>query len=200
MKQLFILLILIALINNAESQSKACKASCQLDPIIEVEEKIYYIFTGSDTTGMHVKPTLITLSTPRSEKVLKRKSDDCLEVNPVDCLIEVWEEVPALTMHAYTISDPTATTEYDVRKVKLEKIVRKGGPIEMDVLCQEKINKSLVRKIQNNLIKSGHLANTVKPSGILNEETKAALTLYQKDHQLAYGALTLETIDYMASN
>ena len=115
---LFLTIIVVGLVTAQNNNSKICKAMLQVDPIIETTEKTHYIFTGSDTTGLNVKMTKITIMEGRTEMV-KRRDKNCTKPNILDCYINVMEEVPPVTMNLYTLAGPDVTTEYDTRKEKV---------------------------------------------------------------------------------
>ena len=108
MKNVFLILISIFISLSAYSQNNVCKSMCTTDPVVVEEEKIHYIFTGSDTTGLNVKSTKITIMEGRKELVKRRKSGDCLSPNPADCMVEVLEEIPLLQHRGIADQIPVA--------------------------------------------------------------------------------------------
>lgn len=184
----------------AQAQNNACYAEVNVDPIILTEEINHYIFTGEDTTGLNVKKTLITVSPARKETIRKRKSKDCNAPNPADCYTLVETEVPAVTMNLFTLPEPPTSDQYDLRKEVRTTIVREGGMVTKEVLCQKEINQKLVEKIQKLLLKQGYLSEKKSVNGLLDTVTLSALTAFQKKNKLAYGALTIETIEFIAQN
>lgn len=191
MKSVLLVLISIFIHSSASAQNNVCKALCTVDPVIVEEEKIHYIFTGSDTTGLNVTSTKITIVEGRKEIVKRRKSGDCLSPNPADCMVEVLEEIPPVTMNLYTLPNIDKTTEYDIRKEKIKVIKNQGGQTEEAVVCQKNRSAKLIKKVQASLIKSGY---PITENGILDPATLLSITDFQKSKGIPYGDLTLSTL------
>lgn len=187
---LFLTIIVVGLVTAQNNNSKICKAMLQVDPIIETTEKTHYIFTGSDTTGLNVKMTKITIMEGRTEMV-KRRDKNCTKPNILDCYINVMEEVPPVTMNLYTLAGPDVTTEYDTRKEKVQVVRREAGQQEVDIVCTKNRSKSLINKIQTALIAQGY---PLTVNGTLDQATNLSISDFQKSKSLAYGDLTLETL------
>ena len=187
---LFLTIIVVGLVTAQNNNSKICKAMLQVDPIIETTEKTHYIFTGSDTTGLNVKMTKITIMEGRTEMV-KRRDKNCTKPNILDCYINVMEEVPPVTMNLYTLAGPDVTTEYDTRIEKVKVVRREAGQQEVDIVCTKNRSKSLINKIQTALIAQGY---PLTVNGTLDQATNLSITDFQKSKSLAYGDLTLETL------
>ena len=187
---LFLTIIVVGLVTAQNNNSKICKAMLQVDPIIETTEKTHYIFTGSDTTGLNVKMTKITIMEGRTEMV-KRRDKNCTKPNILDCYIKEKEEVPPGTMNLYTLAGPDVTTEYDTRKEKVQVVRREAGQQEVDIVCTKNRSKSLINKIQKALIAQGY---PLTVNGTLDQATNLSISDFQKSKSLAYGDLTLETL------
>ncbi len=187
---LFLTIIVVGLVTAQNTNSKICKAMLQVDPIIETTEKTHYIFTGSDTTGLNVKMTKITIMEGRTEMV-KRRDKNCTKPNILDCYVSKMEEVPPVTMNLYTLSGPDVTTEYDTRIEKVKVVRREAGQQEVDIVCTKNRSKSLINKIQTALIAQGY---PLTVNGTLDQATNLSITDFQKSKSLAYGDLTLETL------
>lgn len=187
---LFLTIIVVGLVTAQNNNSKICKAMLQVDPIIETTEKTHYIFTGSDTTGLNVKMTKITIMEGRTEMV-KRRDKNCTKPNILDCYINVMEEVPPVTMNLYTLAGPDVTTEYDTRKEKVQVVRREAGQQEVDIVCTKNRSKSLINKIQKALIAQGY---PLTVNGTLDQATNLSISDFQKSKSLAYGDPTLETL------
>ena len=187
---LFLTIIVVGLVTAQNTNSKICKAMLQVDPIIETIEKTHYIFTGSDTTGLNVKTTKITIMEGRTEMV-KRRDKNCTKPNILDCYVSKMEEVPPVTMNLYTLSGPDVTSEYDTRIEKVKVVRREAGQQEVDIVCTKNRSKSLINKIQTALIAQGY---PLTVNGTLDQATNLSITDFQKSKSLAYGDLTLETL------
>jgi Putative peptidoglycan binding domain len=191
MKSVLFVLISIFIQFSAFTQNNVCKAVCTTDPVIVEEEKIHYIFTGSDTTGLNVKSTKITIMEGRKELVKRRKSGDCLSPNPADCLVEVLEEIPPVSMNLYTLPNIEKTKEYDIRKEKIRIVKSEGAQSEESVVCPKNRSPKLIKKVQTALIKLGY---PIVQNGILDPATNLSITDFQKSKGLPYGDLTLSTL------
>ncbi len=196
MKNFFLLFAMICLsmicqAQKANTSLKNCQSLLTEDPVIAEEEVIHYVYTGSDTTGLHVKLKTITVVEGKKQLVRKRISKDCTSPNPNDCYKEVMEEIPPVTMNLYTLSGPEITKDHEVRKEKIRVVKRVGGQVSVDVVCPKNRTKKLVKKVQESLISKGY---PLKADGNYDQATVLALTDYQKSLKLAYGDLTLETL------
>ncbi|MBK9736002.1 MAG: peptidoglycan-binding protein [Saprospiraceae bacterium] len=194
MKNVFLIVILLSfsIVSMAQkSKSSGCKATCTTDPVIETVEKIHYIFTGADTTGLNVKMTKITVVEGRKEMVKKRKDKDCISENPMDCFIEVMEDIPPVTMNLYTLPNGDKTKEYDIRKEKINVVKKEGGKSNEDIVCIKNRSTKLIKKVQQGLIAVGY---PLSVNGILDQATNLSITDFQKSKGLAYGDLTLSTL------
>lgn len=194
MKGFFTLLLSITVSTFCVSQSNAdndCKAQLTIDPQIENVEKLHYIFTGADTTGLDVKVTKITVVEGRRALVKRRKSSDCVSPNPEDCLEEVLEEIPPVTMNLYTLPGPDKTKEYDTRTENVRLVKKEGGKVETSIVCPKNRSSQLISKVQLSLIELGY---PLTANGILDQATKLSITDLQQSKGLAYGDLTLEIL------
>lgn len=175
----------------AQSKSnKDCKVLLDVDPIVETVEKKHYIFTGSDTTGLNVKFTKITVVEPKMEMV-KRRNKNCTSLNQEDCFTSTLEEIPAVSMNFYTLPSPDFTNEYEIRKENVKVVKRAAGKEEVSIVCPKNRSKSLIKKVQTSLIALGY---PLTVSGNLDQQTLLSIIDFQKVKSLAYGDLTLETL------
>lgn len=82
---------------------------------------------------------------------------------------------------------PAETREFPTQqKSRPERIV------QMPALCETSISADKILQLQQRLHQLGYYTGT--PEGLLGPKTRTALTRYQEDHQLASGAITLETL------
>ena len=191
MKNLFLVIatMCISAFCIAQSQKKSnCTGSLKVDPIIQTQEKTHYIFTGSDTTGLNVTVTKITVAESRKEMVKRRKSVDCDSPNPEDCMTQVMEEIPAVTMNLYTLPGPDKTSEYDIRKEKVNITTREGGQVNESIVCPKNRSSNLIKKVQQSLIKLGY---PLTINGVYDQATSLSVTDFQRSNSLPFGDLTL---------
>jgi hypothetical protein len=194
MKTTFSIFLSIFLLQNIHAQKtvqKDCTRTLTKEGSYVIEEKTHYVFTGTDTTGLMLKTARITVMEGRQELVKRKKSKDCVSPNPSDCIIEVWEEIPPVTMNLLTLSGPDITDEYEIRTEKVKKTVGSAQNTEVQVLCTENRSKELVEQLQKALSRAGY---TVKTSGIVDESTLSAVTAFQKSRGMAFGDITLEVL------
>ncbi len=194
MKNLFILILTFSISSyciGQKNNSNICTATLTQDPVFETIEKTHYIFTGSDTTGLHVKVTKITVVEGRKEMVKRRKSTDCVSPDPKDCMVEVMEEIPPVTMNLYTLSGPDVSPEFDTRTEKVKVVKIAGGQVKEQVVCAKNKSAKLIKKVQTALISLGY---PLTPNGILDQATQLSITDFQKTNGLAYGDLSLATL------
>lgn len=194
MKNILIFIITFSISGYCISQKtnrNTCTASLTLDPVYETVEKTHYIFTGSDTTGLNVNVTKITVVEGRKELVKRRINKDCVSPDPEDCMVKVMEDIPPVTMNLYTLSGPDVTKEYDTRTEIIKRIIKEGGQTKENVVCIKNRSANLIKKVQNALIGEGYplIAN-----GIMDQATNLSLTDFQKTKGLAYGDLSLATL------
>ncbi|MBK8346289.1 MAG: hypothetical protein IPL08_01235 [Saprospiraceae bacterium] len=168
-----------------------CTGQLTKDPIIETIEKTHYIFTGSDTTGLNVKVTKIKVVEARKELVKRRKDKNCQSPNPEDCLVEVMEEIPAVTMNLYTLSGPDQTSEYDTRTEKVQVTKDAGGIQTINIVCPKNRTEKLVKKVQSALLALGY---PMTINGIMDQATLLSIKDFQQSKKMAYGDLSLETL------
>jgi hypothetical protein len=109
------------------------------------------------------------------------------------------EDVPAqyATVTKKAVSAPTTTREVQIpaeyATVTKRRLVKAGGFSEWrEVLCQDKVTGSTVRKIQRALKERGYEPGP--EDDIMGPLTKAALTKFQQDKGLPVGNLNIETL------
>lgn len=179
----------IALIGQNKSHSD-CTGLLKFDALSELVEKKHYVFTGTDTTGLNVKMTKITLIESREEWV-KRRDKNCISPNPEECVKMVFETLPPVTMNMYTLSSPDITDQYEVRTEKVKVMSQKEGTKEVPVVCERNRTPKLISRVQESLISLGY---PISKSGELDKSTMISIINFQKDKGLAYGDLSLETL------
>ena len=187
---LIICISMICIHNQSIAQQKNCVADLTEDAVMTEVILTHYIFTGSDTTGLHVKSRTIIVS-PGERKLVKKRKKDCNMPNPQDCYQEVMEEIPPVTMNLYTLSGPDVTPHHEVRKEKTMVLKKAGGTVSREVVCPKNRSRNLIKKVQTALSAMGY---PVKTDGNPDQATQLALTDFQKSKGLAYGDLSLETL------
>ncbi|HHH18932.1 MAG TPA: peptidoglycan-binding protein [Campylobacterales bacterium] len=134
------------------------------------------------------------------------------------CLVESPAKQEKITK---TVLDTPATTkevtiEPTYKTIKVKKLVQKAQEVKTPmeavykmvdkrekvseshqswerILCQTNMNKEVILKIQNALKAKNY--NPGKIDGVLGGDTRLALDKYQRDHSLATGGITYETLE-----
>lgn len=124
----------------------------------------------------------------------KEKTQYCLSKNPSTDFIWCFVEIePNITHISGYLIDTTVTDEYYVEHHTIEELIKKGGSTEwIEFLCEEKLSNTLINEIRQVL---GMPYS--KYSTTLNRKTLKLLSIYQGDHNLQYGALTIKTLEHM---
>lgn len=167
-----------------------CTGVLKYDALSEIVEKTHYVFTGTDTTGLNVSMTKITLIDSREEWV-KRKDKNCVSPKPEECVKMVLETLPPVTMNMYTLPGPDVTDQYEVRTEKVRVKTQKEGSKEIPVVCEKNRTSRLISKVQESLITLGY---SIEKTGEFDKSTLTAVIDFQKSKGLAYGDLSLETL------
>ena len=136
---------------------------------------------------LNVKVYQIVVSEGRRELV-KRKIKDCDKPNPEDCMTQVVQEIPPITMNLYTLPNPDNTQEYDIRKEKVNVTVKEASTVTEGIVCPRNRTPKLITLLQQALIKQGY---PLSANGQYDQATQLSVTDYQKSKGLPYGDLTL---------
>jgi hypothetical protein len=195
MRHILSIFIGLFVISSNFAQSD-CSAICTVDPLYRDSVVTHLIFNGNDTTDLNVKSTVIT-AVPAQKKLVKRKDPNCLSSNPVECIKEVYEEMPAVTMRVYTLPANTKTDQYDKRTETFSVIKRAGGTVTEPIICPANRTKRLVTKLQNALVQKGY---PLLVSGVYDKATEVVVIDFQKSINLPYGDLTLATLAALGIN
>jgi hypothetical protein len=187
----FILILSASLltVSVAISQNN-CTAPCKVDALYRDSIVTHLIFNGNDTTGLFVKETNIT-AVPAQKKLVKRRDPNCLSPNPVECLKDVYEEMPAVTMRVYTLPENTKTDQYDKRTETFSVMKRPAKTMDEPIVCTKDRSKILIQKLQTALVQKGYPLHV---TGIYDKATQVVVEDFQKSVNLAYGELTLATL------
>ncbi len=157
----------------------------------------YPVYTG-DTTNANANGLTYLLhietgqSTTRWEK--RKEDTNCLSVNPDDCF--VWCNIEVLLTKAIRIvKDTTYTKDFVLQSFAEKKHYEKNETEWIEIICDEKITPSLVMKIQEKLkwnkLYKGEL------NGNIDEDTKQAVSAFQRMNKLPVGPLNIESLDVL---
>ena len=173
-----------------------CFAKSMIPNKYEIVSQDLIVYTGEDLNAESVSLEKIVLK-PAITKWEKRIRDNCVSVDPKDCLVWCLVNIPEEAKEVYIVTDTLMEKSYEIQQFQQEVLVRSGGYTEWkEVICQEDLTTNLVLKIQNALITKG-FGKTVIPSGDLNREWKTILVDYQKKQFLPVGNVNVETLDHL---
>ncbi|MCS6935006.1 MAG: peptidoglycan-binding protein [Chitinophagales bacterium] len=158
----------------------------------------------------------------REEWVKGKATQNCLSRNPKDCQVWCLKQIPAVykTVERRVEVEPASTREEiipEVTKVVTRKklveparenkieipavyktvmkkvLIKKGGFEEWrEVLCDQDLTDTRIRKIQEALKREGYDPGPI--DNIMGAKTKEALLKFQQDKGLPQGNLNLETL------
>lgn len=109
---------------------------------------------------------------------------------------EVYHEPVYTTIKKSVLVSPAKSETIEVpdeyKKVTDRRLVKAGGdPVWVEVLCPNKVNKTLIRTIQTQL---NHKGYPLAIDGIWGVATTRALTQFQQSNGIASGNLNLQTL------
>lgn len=189
-----LIIVLLALFANnifaQNTKNLSCTAELTVDPIIQEKEIIHHVFIGNDTTGLNLVLKKIIIKEGKYDWVNKKKID-CHSINAADCIEKVWEYIPPVSMNLYVLQDIEASDEYEIKKEKVQYLVREGSTKLYQVLCDKNRTPTMIKKIQKALIEKGY---PLQPNGILDQATNLAITDFQRTQFMAYGDISLELL------
>jgi hypothetical protein len=110
-------------------------------------------------------------------------------------------ETQAVTIRVVKTPASIASEEIvaETTGITKRKLIKPGGFSDWrEVLCGEKVTGYTIRQIQIALNKAGYNVGT--PDNEMGNKTKAALTKFQKDHNLPVGNLDMETLKALGIN
>jgi hypothetical protein len=93
------------------------------------------------------------------------------------------------------VVEDTVHLTHQLSLVKIRESIPIAGTDQSEwheVICQNKITKKFIEKLQLALIKKGYYKGELQSE--LNKHIKSALINYQKDHDLPIGSMDLQTM------
>jgi hypothetical protein len=181
------------------SEPGKCYAKCQQQDIYVIEYKLLPKYIGPSIDTLTNKNIVALQFTPQASETKweKKKADkNCLSSDPNDCLVWCKVNIPEIKSVEYFVIDTSQKGTFEWQKFPIKKLVKKGGIIEWkEVVCEKDMTKSLIKEIQNELIKRGYYEGEV--DGKISINLKQGLTSYQKKEGLYVGAITIESLKYL---
>lgn len=173
-----------------------CYGQCK-KPIYYIDTvKNYYVYTG-DSTKENVKLVEIILKDqPKKEIwVQKMNNKNCLSQNPNDCMVWCLETVPAVKESLITVLDTIQTRNFYVHSIAYKQKVDEQKWYKREVLCSEKLNKDMIKKIQKALKNLDYFDHKV--NGKLDNRLIEAMEDFQNENNLYVGGITMEALDLL---
>ncbi len=140
---------------------------------------------------------------PSQTKWVKTKADkNCLSADPDDCIVWCLQETPAVFKESYLVTDTAKIKEWrfqpkEVIQVEEQKLVSEEYVVWKEVLCENHPNFStIISELQQAFIAIGYETENSENS-INNESLMNVVIRYQKENNLAYGQLDLETLNHL---
>ncbi len=173
-----------------------CYAQCRKPSIYIDTVKEYFIFTGDRSKENVNLEEIVTKFIPASEEWVKKKSDsNCLSPNPDDCLVWCLQKMPEVKETILLVIDTSQTKNYKSINLPHKKEIINQKLYKQEVLCNSKLDKSLVKKIQKKLKKLDYF--DYKINGDIDPNLEAALIEFQNTNALFIGGFTIESIKAM---
>jgi len=177
-----------------------CYAKCLITSTEEIEEheEVYPIYIGDQPETVELETITIILNEGKatSRWVKKRADRNCLSADPNDCM--VWclvEEKPEpMVLEIEVLADTTQTDDFIYEYFLLE---NKISALEQntewrEVICKPNITASFISELQEKLAEEGYYQGN--PTEIFTSELELSLFQFQKDHNLPYGQMDVETL------
>lgn len=109
-----------------------------------------------------------------------------------------WCYAEFLVPAEYKIIEKKAINTSKQKTVKEQVLVKEESIYIIPRLCKKDLTKPRLKKIRNALIKKGYEISN--KNALSSDELLAHLKLFQKDHNLAIGFYTLETMEQLGVN
>ena len=173
----------------------ACYARCLIPSIYEKSYEEVIIFTGDDDNTNAAIDTIDYEISPDTTIWVKKKADKkCLSANPDDCLVCCLENVDAVTEQVIIVTDTTTTKDFQIIDFEKIKLISQGGVTEWrEVVCEEDLDISMIKAIQQQLKEQGFYSGEV--DGISNDSLKKSLVQFQRKNGFPEGQFDLESLN-----
>ena len=170
-----------------------CYAKCIIPQVATLSnDTLGPYMSKSEIPADLLEERLVTPAGTKWEKKLATKN--CLSADPEDCM--VWCLV---TTDAEYSTPEIITTGVDGEEqlhVVTSLTEVSGGYTEWkEIICHNKVNKKLIKKIALSLNERGY--SHPMPNRRMSSEMKEALIRFQKDNELPVGQLDLETLSFL---
>lgn len=177
------------------SKPGSCFAKCLIPDQFNESTHEFAIYTGGDEKLDIELDTIQFEKSPETTEWKKTKADkNCLSANPEDCLVWCLVTIPAELKTLVVVKDTSLTNKFLLVNETRKEFVKQGGFTEWrEVICDNKLSKSIKIKIQEELTMRGYDPGST--SGFLDKQTRTALEKFQKDNGYPVGQLDFESLD-----
>lgn len=158
-----------------------CYAKCLVLGSAEKTDVSYPVYVGDNPESENLE-TIELILVPSGEEWRKNEETDAM------CLVKI---PPVIEVITYA-KDTAQISEFVWETFTLVKAKRPGRHEWREVMCHDRVSSRVVKKIQMALLKTGIYKGEL--NGEIDKETKEALTIFQKSHDLPIGNLDMETI------
>lgn len=177
------------------SEPGKCYAKCLIPDQYEEQSVVLPIYTGTDA-NVPLEKHILVEGRKQSTWVKKKADRNCLSSNPDDCLVWCLEEKVVEEESIMYLSDTVGYKSFILKDFSSKQLLREGGFTEWrEVVCENKINKNLVLKVQSRLEENGYSIGVIGPTGDFDFVTRKILSDYQRANGLPVGGLNIETLD-----
>ena len=176
------------------SKPGSCYAKVFIPSQYSYDEKIIHTYTGDNVhqEGLELRETIISQATSQWQK--KKADINCISANPDDCMVWCLVQIPAVIDTTLAVTDTTLIKDFKIDTIKTKKLISYSKTDWAEVLCEHELTSEITTNIITKLFDLGYLE---EPMHQLRTKARKGLKRYQEDHNIAQGALTLETLDLL---
>lgn len=162
-----------------------------------MSEEQYVVFTGNPTdTSIKLIWNDILIEEGGQKWVKKKVENNCLSLNPEDCMVWCLVELPQKRLQFYSPLDTSTTDQYLRTQVPISQMILKSKKESTEVICAEDVYL-WQEQVSEFLIESSYLSENWQVISPYTEPFQRALLNYQIDNRLCTNGLTLETLREM---
>lgn len=187
-------LIVYSALPPASNSGGMCYSKYIAKDVYQVDQMDYAIFTGNNLKdNENIETRTIILTPKKSEWVKRKKSPDCVSINPHDCYVARYEETPAITRDITIVKDTSLVKAFKLEKIKQANLVQKGGAEGwIRIVCPNTLTLKYIENLQTALQDSGFYDGEI--NGILTSSTLQSLKSYQTNNNLTEGYFDLDSM------
>jgi hypothetical protein len=171
-----------------------CYDKCIEQPVYEFWEETYPVYLGEYHDSLMFLEKMKIIIRPAVEiRVEDKFFGNCNPLGPNEHLRWNSEEIPAEFIEIVIVKDTNHIKNFICKKYEFKELISGGKSIRKEVLCQDQQSISLNRKIQFALKDLGYYNYPVE--NFINRYARRAIQQFQKDSGLAWGKLSIETLE-----